>query len=64
MTSFADNLKNLRKTLGLTQFNMAIKAGISPQMISQYELGKTQPNSATLRKLSDTFGVNIDSLIN
>lgn len=63
MTTNKNGIKELRKKLGLSQYAFALKCGIFPQMISQYELGKTEPSGKTLRKIADTFSVSIDTLI-
>lgn len=56
-------LKQLRLERGLTIQNMAEVLGLSQGSYNYYELGKTEPNIATLKKLADYFCVSIDYLV-
>jgi Predicted transcriptional regulator with C-terminal CBS domains len=49
--TFKETLILLRKRKGLTQSELAEKAGILREMISNYESGKTTPRESTLRKI-------------
>ena len=46
-----------------TQKQIARDLNISPQTLSNYIQGKTDPNIATLIKLADYFHTTIDSLV-
>ncbi len=61
---FCDNLKYLRKDLGLTQKQVAEKLGVVESCYANWEQGRTEPSIAMLRKLSKIFKVSIDELIN
>ena len=50
------NLKELRKAIGLTQTEIADKLGISQQAYSKYESGQVVPSGDVLNKLSALFG--------
>lgn len=52
-----------RKELGLTQTELAKKAGLKPPAISQYESGTRTPSYEALMKLSSVLGVTTDYLI-
>lgn len=56
------NLKNLRNEKNITLYKLAADTGISNQMLSNYELNKTNPPLETLIKLADYFDVSLDYL--
>lgn len=61
---FKENrLKNLRIERNLTIQEMAAFLGVSQGSYNYYELGKTEPNISTLKKLADFFCVSVDYLI-
>jgi transcriptional regulator with XRE-family HTH domain len=51
-----------RKRLGLTQQELADRAGISGICISLYERGVTKPSLNTLRSLARVFGRSLDEM--
>jgi len=61
--NFSQRLKMLRQEAGLTQKELAEKLGVSRGTIGMYEIGQRDPDTETLRKLSDIFGVSIDYLL-
>lgn len=60
----AYRVKNARKLKGLTLQEVADELGVSKQMISKYENGKSIPNSTNLLKLSRLFNLKIDYFFN
>lgn len=56
-------LATLRKKQGLSQDEMAEKLFVTRQAVSRWENGETVPNTDTLKILSKTFGVSINSLL-
>lgn len=56
-------IKELRKERGLTLKSIAEALNTSHQVVSRYELERTQPDFATLIKIADFFGVTIDYLL-
>ena len=62
--TFKETLILLRKRKGLTQGELAEKAGILREMISNYESGKTTPRESTLRKIALALGADFDELMN
>ncbi len=62
MKEFKDRLKFLRKTLNLTQSEMAKALGLARSRLSELESGKTQPRESLLRLISHTFGVSYEWL--
>ena len=53
-------LAELRKARGLSQRQLAEDLQISQNSISQYELGKREPNQNTLLALANYFAVSVD----
>jgi len=62
--TFKEQLNLLRKRKGLTQGELAEKAGILREMICNYESGKMTPRESTLRKIVEALGVDFDELNN
>lgn len=54
-----NRLKELRKSKGLSQVELAKKTGISNQAISFYEQEKRHPKIETWQKLADYFNVSV-----
>ncbi len=56
-------LKELRKEKGLLQKDVAEKFEVATSTYSYWEQGKFEPDSETLKKLADFFGVSVDYLL-
>jgi transcriptional regulator with XRE-family HTH domain len=54
----------LRKQNSLSQKELAEKVGVSRQTISNWELGKVEPDTDSLKKLSKIFGVSLEEILN
>jgi predicted transcriptional regulator len=50
-----DDVKKLRKRLGLTQSEVAKLAGVSQSLVSQIESGEVDPRLSTLKRIIDTL---------
>jgi transcriptional regulator with XRE-family HTH domain len=59
----AENIKNYRTELGLSQAALGEKLGYSQQIIFAYENGSRVPPPATLAKMADMFKTSIDILV-
>ncbi len=57
-------IKELRLKRGITQNELANLCGVHQTAVSQWEKGRTLPDKAALVRLSDIFGVSIDTLMN
>ena len=53
-------LKQLRKSKGMTQEDVAQKVDITRSTISNYEIGRRTPNLNDLSALAGVFGVGLD----
>ena len=58
-----DILKNLREERQLTQDELAARVMVTRQAVSRWETGETQPNTETLKLLSNLFNVSINTLL-
>lgn len=55
-----ENLKSLRKSLGLTQQQLADKLGISRVNYTRYETNVSSPDFQTLVAIADFYDVSLD----
>lgn len=56
-------LKELRKTKGVSQEQVASALGITFRAYQNYEYGQREPNIEMLNKMADYFGTSIDYLL-
>ena len=56
-------LKELRTKRGITQDEMAEKLFVTRQAVSRWENGETTPNVETLKLISTTFDVSVNTLL-
>jgi len=54
-------IKQIRKSQGLSQIDLAERIGISFQQIQKYEKGKTRISVMRLQQVSDVFEIHIGS---
>jgi transcriptional regulator with XRE-family HTH domain len=60
-SSFGARLRQLREVAGLTQEELARRAGLTPNAISDLELGRRRhPYPHTVRSLADALGLSED----
>jgi len=59
----SNNIRKLRQLKGLTQQELANKLFLSKHNISDYEIGRTEPDIKTLIKIAGFFEVSIDYLL-
>lgn len=58
-----NRLRQLREDLELRQIDVAKATGIDQKTLSNYETGKTNPDSYSLIKLADYYHTSIDYLV-
>ncbi len=58
-----NRIRDLREDRDLRQIDVAKATNIDQKTLSNYETGKTNPDSYSLIKLADFFGVSIDYLL-
>ena len=60
MKSFSETLRYYRESAGLTQYQLADKAGINQTLITRYETGKAMPRKKAIEKLAAALDVSPD----
>ena len=61
---FAENLKEKRAQSGLTQAELAMKAGVTARTIQNYELGTRKPgNMVIVQRIADALGTTTEQLL-
>lgn len=63
MQIFSERLRELRKSAGITQRQIAARLNISQQSYARYESGTGEPNLETLAKIAKIFDVTADYLL-
>ena len=63
MSLVSENIKYLRKKLGLTQEQFAEKIEIKRSLVGAYEEGRADPRLGNLMRMADVFGTSVDILI-
>ena len=61
--NFSNNLKKIRKSLKLSQSDLAALVKISQRTISHYEKGDSEPELVIVCRLADAFSVSVDQLL-
>lgn len=61
--AFPLRLKEARDIRGLTQTELATKAGLPPSSISHFEAGKRKPSFENLRRLATALEASTDFLL-
>lgn len=60
----AQNIRYLRKSIGLNQVELGRKIGTTNSTISGYENGSNEPTAGMLSKLAKALDVSVDDLLN
>ena len=60
---FNENLKNVRKSKGFTQAELAVKVNVVRQTVSKWEKGLSVPDADTLQKIADVLEVDVSQLL-
>lgn len=61
--NFSTNLKKIRKSLKLSQTQLAELIDISQRTISHYEKGDSEPELIIVCRLADAFCMSVDRLL-
>ena len=61
--TFGQRFSRIRKNLGFTQEDIALKVNISPQAVSKWENDLSAPDISLLPLLADIFNVSLDELL-
>ncbi len=60
---FSNNLRLLRKSKRMTQYELAELLGVDQRTISVWEKGKCEPDFTTLAKLCEIFDEDFDNIL-
>ena len=60
---FAERLRTLRKSKGLTQLELAKLLGVSTSTIGMYEQGRREPELSFVMKIASYFQVSSDFIL-
>lgn len=63
MSSVADNIRELRVSLSLTQDMFAEKCGLSRSTVARYESGTVDPSAEALQRIATAFNISSDRLL-
>ena len=63
MKKYKNRIRDLREDRDLRQTDVSKATGIDQKTLSNYETGKTSPDSYALIRVADFFGVSIDYLV-
>ncbi|MEJ2005892.1 MAG: LexA family transcriptional regulator [Cyclobacteriaceae bacterium] len=63
MSLISENIRFLRKKLGLTQEQFSERIGIKRSLLGAYEEGRADPRLNTLTTIAQLFGTSVDILI-
>ena len=61
--TLGERIASLRKKAGLTQEELAEKLGISPQAVSKWENGTSDPSTSNLFALAKLYGISVEELL-
>ncbi|MBL6445923.1 helix-turn-helix domain-containing protein [Fulvivirga sp. 29W222] len=64
MSLISENIKYLRKKIGLTQEQFAERIDIKRSLVGAYEEGRADPRISNLIRMAEVFGTSVDILIN
>ncbi len=55
-------IRDLREASGWSQFELAVKVGVTPGAVGKWERGVSEPKVTQLRRLAEEFGVLMDQI--
>lgn len=55
-------IRDLRRSAGMTQLELAVRLGVTPVTVYNWERGKYEPKASQLRALARVFGVSMDEI--
>ena len=63
MAKLKENIVALRKANHMSQGDVAQKLFVTPQAVSRWERGETEPDIDTIKRMSKIFGVSVEQVI-
>lgn len=55
-------IRQLREERGWTQFDLAVKVGVTTATVYNWERGKYEPRASQFRSLAEAFGVPMEGI--
>ncbi len=55
-------IRELRRAAGMTQLELAVRVGVTPVTVYNWERGRYEPKASQLRALAHVFGVSMDPI--
>lgn len=62
MKSFAENIKEIRQQLKLSQQEFAEKLGYNYRIVGCWENGRSKPNIDTIKQIHELFNIDYEEL--
>lgn len=56
-------IRSHRETLGLSQAEVARRAGVTGQLVWRYEHGRVEPSVSLLARVAEALGTTIDEIL-
>lgn len=64
LRAFGMHVRRLRESKGLTQYRLAINMGVDRTHLSAIENGTSEPSLSYIKRLADTFEIDVKELFN
>lgn len=61
--TFGEMIAQMRKDKGMTQLELADKMGVTDKAVSKWERDLSLPDTASLPRLAEIFGISVDELM-
>lgn len=61
--AMGNNIRRLRKSVGLKQWELSIRMDVTAQTISSWEVGRTEPNMGQIEMLCRIFNCDMPELL-
>ncbi len=61
--TIGENIKRLRREVGMTQEQLAEKLNVTNAAVSKWERGDSLPDITMLFPIADYFGISVDELM-
>lgn len=63
LVAFGQRIRQLRKSRGLSQENLAFSAGVHRTYVGMIERGEKNITLSNIRKMADAFGIFVSELL-
>lgn len=63
LVAFGQRIRQLRKSRGLSQENLAFSAGVHRTYVGMIERGEKNITLSNIRKMVDAFGISVSELL-